>query len=121
MRNPLVELLRGVREYLLLAQRARRFLDEEIQAREQPLELVARLADGLAHFLRQRMGKGIGTRDDELAEFRDRGKSFANRRRRPARLRRAGGCVVLGDLARAVCGDPQDDAARRRIGDYQRG
>src|ERR1043165_5804493 len=50
LRDPLVEVLRRVGEYLLFAQRPRGFGDEEIETRDEALELVTRLADGLAHF-----------------------------------------------------------------------
>src|SRR5690348_456249 len=102
-------MLRRVGEHLLLAQRSRRFGDEKIEPRDEALELGSRLTDRLADFLRQRLRERVAARLDELAKFLDRRNPLADRRRGPARLRRARGGITLRDFARPVRGEPQDD------------
>ena len=88
VRDPLLELLPRIGVDLLVAQRARRFGEEEIDATEQsPFSSLRDWRIGLPTSLRQRARERLVHRDDALAERGDR---------------LAGACAI-GTFAHAGC------------------
>ena len=78
MADALLHLAGAVDEHLLVAQRARGLREEEVDAAEQSLDLVARLPDGLADFERERLREVFQPALDQRTECRDRRQPLAS-------------------------------------------
>src|SRR6185436_14790439 len=95
--------------------------EEEVDARQQTVDLVARLRDGLADLARQRAGQRVELGQECAAKALDRREPLAQRRRGPGGLRRAGRSG-LGGHRRGIVGRALvDDLASGRVVDRQRG
>ncbi len=121
VRDPFLEVLRSIGVDLLVAQRAGRLLEEEIEPAEQAVQFVARLADRLADLVRQRAGERFVHCDDALAERRNRGKPLADRHLHPFPLAGAGKLVLAANGGGVVGGDFRDHRAVGGIRDLHAG
>jgi hypothetical protein len=99
---------RVVGEHLLVAQRARGGLEEEIEAGHEALELVARLPDRLAHLQRERAREVLGLLLHRGAEAGDRREALAQRHARP----RPVALPAPGRTCRARCASNRPARAR---------
>ncbi len=104
-----------------LAQRANRFGQEEVDPSEEAGELVPRLADGLAHLVRERPRERLVHGDDPLAEPGDGFEPLPDRHLRPADLARARGVVLAADGRGVVGRDVGDDGTGGGIDDLHEG
>ena len=93
--------------------------EEEIDAAEKAVQLVARLRDRLADLGSERLGQRFQFGDDFFAKSRDHRLALGERAARPARLRGAGACRLSRDAGRIVGGHFGDDRAVRRIDDRE--
>ena len=74
---------------LFVAHGALGLLEEKVDAAEQPVQFIARLADRFAHFLRQRARQAFEFRHHPCAVAADDGQPLGKGQRRPGRLRHA--------------------------------
>jgi hypothetical protein len=121
VRDSFVHVLLRVSVNALLAQRAKRFGQEEVDPAEKAVELVLRLPDRLSHFARQRACKRVVGRDDPLAKPGDGVESLPDRNLGPAALAGARGLVFALDRRGVIGGDVGDDAACGGIDDLHGG
>jgi hypothetical protein len=73
---------------LLGAQRVRRLLEEEVDARQHALQLVARLRDGLAHLGGEHLRQALAFAHHQLAERADRVEALLQAHLAPMRAAR---------------------------------
>jgi uncharacterized protein (DUF1501 family) len=108
-----------VAAHLFRAQRVRRLLEEEVDARQHALQLVARLGDRLAHFGGEHVSQALRVALHQLAEAGDALDALLEAHARPARLRGAGTLVLGGDALRVVRGQARGRLARSRVHDLE--
>ena len=117
VRDALLELA-GLGMDFLVAQRARRLGEKEVDPREEAVQFVARLTDRLADFLRQRSRERLAQGDDALAKARDSGNALGDRHARPPLLTRARRLVLALHRGEIVGNDVDQCGAGGGIDDF---